>query len=417
MDVFATVAVLLGLAALFSYINEEFLHLEKTIGLMVLALVLSVLVWGLDALGIVDFLGEQRELVSNLNLSETLLNGVLCFMLFAGSINVKIKLLDEMKWVIGSLALGGTLIAWLLTGLLVWGVTALFGLSISPIYAFLFGALIVPTDPIAALAILGKVGLPPRLEAVITGESLFNDGVGVVLFTMCLAIAVSPVPPTFADAVVLFLREVLGGIALGLAAAAVMYWMLMRTKEYGSHLLISLGTVALGYAIAEHFEVSGPIAMVVTGLVIGNVAIPGESQELRQKGATFWHGIDETLNAMLFVLIGLNVVLLHPVASFPAAISAIVICLLVRVISVGVPIALLTGARVLQAESWALTKLLTWGGLRGGLALALALSIPEIPQKAPILYMTFAVVAFSIIVQGLTVSRIFKPDDLKRMLK
>ena len=417
MDVFATVAVLMGLAALFSLVNERLLHMEKTIGFMVLALAMSLMLAGLDVAGVVDYLDEQRELVSRLNLSDTLLNGVLCFMLFAGSVNVKIKLLEEQKWVIGSLAIGGTLIAWLLTGLLLWGVTILFGLKISPIYVFLFGALISPTDPIAALAILGKVGLPDRLEAIISGESLFNDGVGVVLFTMCLAIALSPEQPTAVDAVVLFLREVLGGVGLGLCAALLMRWMLRRTREYGSHLLITLGIVALAYALAEQIEVSGPIAVVVAGLVVGNMKVPAESEALRRDVGEFWHGIDETLNALLFVLMGLTVVLVYPVESFPAALSAIVVCLIARTVSVYVPIMLLGRTPALNTDSWKLTKLLTWGGLRGGLALALALSIPDVPEKAGVLYMTYAVVAFSIIVQGLTVGRIFKPEDLKRLVR
>ena len=338
-------------------------------------------------------------------------------MLFAGSANVKFKFLDQSKWLIGSLAIGGTLIAWLLIGSMVWGVTLLAGLEITPVYAFLFGALISPTDPIAALAILGKVGLPKRLEAVISGESLFNDGVGVVLFTMCLAIATSPVQPTFGDAVVLFLQEVLGGIALGVGAALVMRWMAARTQEYGSHLLISLGIVTLGYALAEHLEVSGPIAMVVAGLMIGNLGVPDEAPALKNKMAIFWHGVDETLNALLFVLIGLNIVLVQPVASFPAAVSAIVICLLARMVSIYLPVFALARTKVVKAEIWNLTKLLTWGGLRGGLALALALSIPDVPQRGPIVYMTFAVVTFSIIIQGLTVGRLFKPEDLQRMIK
>ncbi len=417
MDLFVTLAVLLGLTALFSFINEKLLHLETTIGLMVLALALSLAVWALDLGGVVDLLDEQRALVSRLDLSETLLNGVLCFMLFAGSVNVKIRLLGEEKWLIGSLAFGGTFIAWILTGLLIWGVTLLFGLEISPVYAFLFGALISPTDPIAALAILGKAGLPERLEAVISGESLFNDGVGVVLFTMCLAIAVSPEQPTFTDAVVLFLREVLGGVALGLGAAGLMRWMLVRSQDYGSHLLITLGIIALSYALAEAVEVSGPIAAVVTGLVIGNISEPAEAGDLHRQVRDFWHGIDETLNALLFVLIGLTVVLVYPVESFPAGLTAIVVCLVARLVSVFLPITLLARSPALQADVWGLSKLLTWGGLRGGLALALALSIPAVPQKGAIVYMTFAVVAFSIIVQGLTISRIFKPEALKRLIK
>ncbi len=417
MEVFTTIAVLLGLTALFSFVNENLLRLEKTIGLMVLALVMSLVLAGLDLAGVIDLLAEHRKLASDLDLSDTLLNGVLCFMLFAGSVNVKVKLLDQEKWLIGSLAIGGILVAWLITGSLIWGVTILFGLDIQPIYAFLFGALISPTDPIAALAILGKVGLPERLEAIISGESLFNDGVGVVLFTMCLAIAISPEQPTLVDAVVLFLREVLGGVALGLGAAFVMRWMLTRTREYGSHIVISLGIVALGYALAERIEVSGPIASVVTGLVVGNAGIPRESAALKSQMADFWHGIDETLNALLFVLMGLTVVLVHPVESFPAGLSAIAVCLIARAVSVYLPIALLGRTPALQAETWNLTKLLTWGGLRGGLALALALSVPEVPEKGPIVYMTFAVVAFSIIVQGLTVGRLFKPEDLQRMMK
>lgn len=417
MDLFVTLAVLLGLTALFSFINEELLHLESSIGLMVLALATSAAVWALDLAGAVDYLDEQRALVSKLNLSETLLNGVLCFMLFAGSVNVKVKLLAQQKWLIGSLAICGTFIAWILTGMLIWGVTILFGLSISPIYAFLFGALISPTDPIAALAILGKAGLPERLEAIISGESLFNDGVGVVLFTMCLAIAVSPEQPTLVDAVVLFLREVLGGVALGLGAAGLMRWMLVRSQEYGTHLLITLGIVALSYALAEAIEVSGPIAAVVTGLVIGNVSEPAEAGEVHRQVRDFWHGVDEILNALLFVLIGLTVVLIYPVESFPAGISAILVCLVARLVSVYLPITLLARTPALQADVWGLSKLLTWGGLRGGLALALALSIPAVPQKGAIVYMTFAVVAFSIIVQGLTISRFFKPDALKRLLK
>ena len=417
MEVFTTIAVLLGLTALFSFVNENLLRLEKTIGLMVLALVMSLILAGLNLAGVIDLLAGQRKLASQLDLSETLLNGVLCFMLFAGSVNVKIKLLEQEKWLIGLLAICGTLVAWLITGSLIWGVTILFGLDIQPVYAFLFGALISPTDPIAALAILGKVGLPERLEAIISGESLFNDGVGVVLFTMCLAIAISPEQPTLADAVVLFLREVLGGIALGLLAAFVMRWMLARTREYGSHIVISLGIVALGYALAERIEVSGPIASVVTGLVIGNAGIPRESAKLKGQMADFWHGIDETLNALLFVLMGLTVVIVHPVESFPAALSAIAVCLIARMVSLYLPIALLGRTSALQAESWNLTKLLTWGGLRGGLALALALSVPEVPEKGALVYMTFAVVAFSIIVQGLTVGRLFKPEHLKQMLK
>lgn len=413
MDIFTLLAAILGLCALFSYINQRLLHLETTIGLMLLALGLSAVLALLGG----EFIDAQRRFIGELDLSQTLLNGVLCFMLFAGSVNVKLKFLEEERWLIGTLALGATLIAWLLIGGMLWGISLLFGLGVSPIYLFLFGALIAPTDPIAALAILGKAGLPDRLEAIISGESLFNDGVGVVLFTMCLAIAVNPVEPTFGDAVTLFLREVLGGIALGLCAAVLMNFMLQRSEDYGTQILISLAIVTITYGIAEHIEISGPIASVVTGLAIGNFARPKMDESVRERFDTFWHGIDEILNAMLFVLIGLNIVLIQPVANFPAAITAIIVCLVARAISVHIPIALLRRTPALQTEGFALTGLLTWGGLRGGLALALALSIPDGPDKPGVLYMTYAVVAFSIIVQGLTVGRLFKPDMLAQILR
>ncbi len=418
MDVYTTIGVLIALAALFAFLNERFLRLEKTIGLMVLALTMTALLWLLEIVGVVDPLDKQRELVKNLDLSDTLLNGVLCFMLFAGSVNVKLKVLGQQKWVVGSLAIFGTLIAWLVIGLLIWGMFQLFGLDIAPIYAFLFGALISPTDPIAALAILGKVGMPERVETTISGESLFNDGVGVVLFTMCLAIAVSPEQPTFGDAVVLFLREVVGGITLGIATAVLMRWLLVHTKDYASHLLITLGLVTFGYALARHIEVSGPIAMVVTGLLIGNFTPISSQLELRKEVATFWHGIDEVLNALLFVLMGLAVVLLHPSLLLPVAgLGAVVVCLFGRAVSVYLTIAALKGARLMDAESWNLTKLLTWGGLRGGLALALALSIPQVPEKSAVVHLAFTVAAFSIIVQGLTVGRLFTAEQMKRMIK
>ncbi len=418
MSVFLTIATVLGLTALFGYVNERFLGLQQTIGLMVLALAGTLAIGVLRATGAIDLVPEVRAFVTSLALHETLLNGVLCFMLFAGSINVKARALGEEKWIILTLAVGATLIAAVLIGGALWGLFAFFGVGLTFIYALIFGALISPTDPIAALAILGKVGLPPKLEAIINGESLFNDGVGVVIFTICLTVAVGARQPTAGDAVIMFLREVVGGIGLGLAASALMHHMLSRTNDYGTQVMISLSIVALGYALAEHLEVSGPIAMVVTGLVIGNYTMPRLERGERLPLKTFWHAIDEVLNAVLFVLIGLHIAVVPLFApGIPTALCAIVVCLLARWISVYLPLNALAMAGALKADILGLTNLLTWGGLRGGLAIAMALSLPNGPEKDIILHITYGVVAFSIIVQGLSIGRIFEADQMKHLLK
>jgi CPA1 family monovalent cation:H+ antiporter len=417
MPTFLTFAALLGLTALFSYVNERFLRLQQAIGLMILALLITLILMSLDVLGLSDAFPKEQVFVTRLSLDETLLNGVLCFMLFAGSINVKFSTLREERWVILTLAIGATLIGAALIGLTIWWLLGLLGIGIGLIFALVFGALISPTDPIAALAILGKVGLPPKLEAIVNGESLFNDGVGVVIFTIFLAVAMGTQQPTLIDGLRMFLREVLGGVALGFGAAAVIHHMLVRTTDYGTHVLISLAVVSLGYGLAEHMEVSGPIAMVVTGLVVGNYSMPRIAEQQRAQFETFWQAIDEVLNAMLFVVIGLHVAVLPQDPSLaPAAGIAIIVCLGARWISVYLPLTALSAVGELKADRLGLTNLLTWGGLRGGLAIAMALSLPPGPEKTVILQMTYGVVAFAIIVQGLTISRLFKADQLKRLL-
>lgn len=418
MSLYIVVAVTLGLTALFAFINDRFIGLQQTIGLMLLALGFSGGLALLNWLGISSDFDLLQELVGKLSLDHTLLKGVLCFILFAGSINVKVYTLGEERTVILALAIGATLIAAALIGVGTWGLFALFGVGLPLIYAFVFGALISPTDPIAALAILGKVGLPPKLEAIINGESLFNDGVGVVIFTIALTVALGTAQPSAADALILFLREVLGGVALGLVASALMHVTLSRTRDYGTQVLLSLSIVALAYGIAEHIEVSGPIAMVVTGLVIGNYTMPRLEQGERTPFKTFWRAFDEVLNSMLFVVIGLHIAVIPLFTpGIPSALGAIVVCLVARWISVYLPLSALTASGALKADRLGLTNLLTWGGLRGGLAIALALSLPAGPEKTLILHMTYGVVVFSIIVQGLTVGRVFSTRYMKGLLE
>jgi CPA1 family monovalent cation:H+ antiporter len=288
-----------------------------------------------------------------------------------------------------------------------WWILGLVGVGVGLVYALVFGALISPTDPIAALAILGKVGLPPRLEAIINGESLFNDGVGVVLFTIFLAVASGTQQPSLGDGLIMFLREVLGGVGLGVIAAAVMHHMIVRTSAYGTHVLISLAVVSLGYGLADQLEVSGPIAMVVTGLAVGNFSLPRLAEPQSAPFETFWQAIDEVLNAVLFVVIGLHVAIVPSTGLVPTATVAVLICLAARWISVYLSVNALSFADALNVDRRGLTNLLTWGGLRGGLAIAMAMSLPESPEKPVILHMTYGVVAFSILVQGSSINRFF----------
>ncbi|MGB5372298.1 MAG: cation:proton antiporter [Polyangiales bacterium] len=418
MSLLVAVSILAVLTALLGMLNERYLRLQPSIGLMLLALGVGLGLAAIQAAGIADDLRWLQTLLGKLNLSDVLLNGVLCFMLYAGSTGVEFASLERDRWTILALAIGSTIIACLAIGALLHVALGWIGVTLALSYALVFGALISPTDPIAALAILKAAGLPKRLEAIINGESLFNDGVGVVLFTVFLAFAQGSGQE--GSPLLLFLREVLGGVGLGLAVGFVIHFLLLRTNDYGIHLLASLGTVALGYGVALHVDVSGPIAMVVAGLVTGNATVPRLSKDVRAPLSTFWSGIDDLLNSLLFVMMGLLVVLIRELDYAPLIKimpAAIVACLIARGLSVYVPILGLTATRTLDGDRNGLTKLLTWGGLRGGLALALALSLPQVPERSMIAEMTFAVVAFSVLVQGSTIAKLFKPDYLKGLLK
>jgi CPA1 family monovalent cation:H+ antiporter len=420
MDLLSTIAILLVFAAFFGVLNERYLGLQSTIGLMLLALLTAVAVAILKATGLVEGLGWEDALVSKLDLSEVLLNGVLCFMLFAGSAGVKIEGLKENKWTVISLAIGATILACALIGVFLHFTLGWFGITLALTYAFVFGALISPTDPIAALAILKSVGLPKPLEDIINGESLFNDGVGVVLFTVAMAFASGSSSMGVGESAGLFLREVLGGITLGLAVGAVSHFLLLRTEDFTNQLMITLAMVALGYSIALHVEVSGPIAMVVAGIFVGNVTAPRIPDKIRDPLRTFWSGIDDLLNSLLFVMLGFVIVLIHNLDWAPLAISipvAVVVCLVARAISVYLPLAVLCSTPALNADRNRMTALLTWGGLRGGLAFALVLSLPDSPEKPLLVNMTYGVVVFSILLQGSTIGKLFKPAFLHSILK
>jgi len=328
--------------------------------------------------------------------------------------------LREQRWLVLWLAFAGTAIACLLTGGLVFGGLLFFGVAATLAQSLLFGALIAATDPVAALAILSKIGLPKNLETVVDGESLLNDGVAVVFFTIFAGAAIGGSDASLTEAGSIFVREVLGGATLGVGGWLVIHFMMLRSTTFCTGLLVSLGAVASMYAAAQNLDVSGPIATVVAGLLTGNITGPRLSEDTLAPLRTFWSGLDEVLNALLFVFVGFHVVLINPlqgvVLGVPALV-AIAAVLVARALTVSSIVGGLNAVGVIRADCFGLTQLLTWGGLRGGLSLALAVSLPDSPWKPLILNMTFAVVVFSVIVQGLTIQRMFTKERLDGLLR
>jgi CPA1 family monovalent cation:H+ antiporter len=402
MSLFEIIAVLITLSALFSWINVRFLRLPTAIGVMLMALMMSLLL--ISPVPLSDGIEQDAQrMLDSIDFDATLLHGMLSFLLFAGALHVKLGDLAEHRWVIGLLASAGVVLSTFIVGLTAWVLFNAIGLDIALIYCLLFGALISPTDPIAVLGILKSVGAPPALEIKITGESLFNDGVAVVVFLALFGIAFGGEQVTVDSTLLLFLREAIGGLALGLISGAVAYLMLRRIDNYQAEVLITLATASGGYALAEHLHISAPITVVVSGLFIGNLGRHGAMSDLtRQHIDDFWELVDEVLNAVLFVLIGLEVMVLTLDQSYlVAGGAAIPLVLLARAISVGLPLGFMRRFRSMSAGSVAM---LTWGGLRGGISVAMALALPAGPERDLLVTVTYVVVVFSILLQGLTLA-------------
>ncbi|MFV1973453.1 MAG: cation:proton antiporter [Thiohalobacterales bacterium] len=402
-----TIAILITTAALFSYLNHRFIRLPTTIGLMLIALGISVTLVAIGMLGWPALRLEAETFLRGIDFHEALMQGMLSFLLFAGALHVNLSDLRNQKWVIALLATLGVLTSTILVGGLTYWLMDLLGLHLPFIYCLVFGALISPTDPIAVLGILKTVRVPKSLETKITGESLFNDGVGVVIFLVLAGIAAGDQPVTATSVTVMFLTEALGGVAFGLVIGGISYYMLRSINNYSVEVLITLALVTGGYALASALHLSGPIAMVVAGLLIGNHGRRSAMSDVtRQHLDTFWELVDELLNAVLFVLIGLEVLVLSFKASyFQAALVLAPAVLLARLVSVSVPVLLL---RRVRKFSRGVIPIMTWGGLRGGISVALALSLPLGPEREVILAVTYLIVVFSITVQGLTIGRVIR---------
>jgi CPA1 family monovalent cation:H+ antiporter len=413
MKPFDVAAVLMAIAAAAGYVNHRLLKLPATSGTLVVALVSSFVVVAVEAAfpglglrtGIVAFLGE-------IDFNQTLMHGMLCFLLFAGALHVDIEWLLRHKWTIGTLATVGVLLSTALIGVLTWRMFALIGVDVPLVVCLTFGALISPTDPIAVMGLLKELKAPQSLEAQIAGESLFNDGVSVVVFFALVSVAglaagadVTEVSLDAGGLLTYFLREVGGGVGLGLGFGFVGYHALLSIDDHPLELLITLALAMFLYAVSFWVAVSGPIAIVTAGLLIGN---PGRqfamSPRTREHVDAFWSMIDEILNAVLFLLIGLEflAVRMEP-RIILAGVLVVPIVLAARLVSVALPV---TAMSVRGRFMRGIVPVLTWSGLRGGISVAMVLSLPPFPARELLVAGTYAVVIFSILVQGLTVRRV-----------
>jgi CPA1 family monovalent cation:H+ antiporter len=411
-SVFNLAALVVTLAAVCGWVNHRWFRLPHTIGLVLIALGVSFAALLLDAVApALRLESTVRDTLTQIDFHDTLMTGMLGFLLFAGALHVDLAHLVSRRWAISTLATGGILLSTGIVGAATYLLTGVAGLDIPLPYCLVFGALISPTDPIAVLGILKKTKVPEALEAKIAGESLFNDGVGVVLFTILVAIATGGgehgTELTAGGIAQLFATEALGGAVLGLVAGYLAFLAMRAIDEHNLEVLITLALVMGTYSLALRLHLSGPIAMVVAGLFIGNHGTRfAMSERTRNHVETFWSLLDEILNSLLFLAIGFEVfaLTLTPAVLWVSAV-AIPLVLAARFISVSVPIAVL---RRWHDFTPGAIPVLTWGGLRGGISVALALSLPLSPVRDTILAATYGVVVFSIVVQGLTIERVVR---------
>jgi len=410
MDLLQLISILMAICAIFSYINSKFLKLPSTIGLMIIALVFSFIVIIEGHVSSI-FHGYVESMVRSIDFPHILLDIMLGFLLFAGSLHVNLAHMKKRGLAIASFAMLGTALSTFLFGFIICWVFGFFDLKVDFIYCLLFGALVSPTDPIAVLGILKKTNVPKDIQIMIEGESLFNDGIGVVFFLTILGVVTAGINNfSMTQTVMLFFREVIGGILLGFALGYIVIYFIKKIDDYQTIVFISLALVMLTGQTARLLHVSGPLAVIVIGLLVGNKMSAFMSEKTRDYHNKFWELIDDFLNALLFVLIGLQMVLLPFLLQYiNIGILAILILLICRFISLKLPMLFMKDKTLFNTKT---TLVMTWGGLRGGLSVALTLSLPESSYKEIIVAITFIIVVFSILVQGLTTEKL-----VKRMFK
>ena len=412
MNLSSLIALLLTFSALTTYLNHRFLKLPTTVALVLASVGISLVILLASGLGFV-WPQQAQASVRSIDFGEAFLNGMLSFLLFAGSLHVPLDELRVHRWPVAVLATVGVLLSLLFVAGMMYVVFSVVGLDVPWVYCLVFGALISPTDPVAVIEMLRRSRAPLALETGIAGESLFNDGVGVVAFVACFQLLGHGTAsgPDWPQLGLLLLRQIVGGLALGATLGWMTYLLLRSVDEYRVEVFLTLALVSGGYSLATSLGLSGPLAIVAAGLIIGNLArhqVMSHHTRVRLDG--FWELIDEVLNAVLFVLIGVTVLSLRPTfGALFAGVLAIPVVLAARGMSVGALCILLWPDRD-EPFGRHSVRLLTWGGLRGGIPVALALSLPGGHQRELLLTATYVVVVFSVVVQGLTF-----PSMLRRL--
>ena len=400
LTAFDAAAILIVLAAALGYFNYRVLGLPSTVGLTVMGTLASLLVVAYDKLVPSSTLADQLgTFLADIDFSTTLMEGMLSFLLFAGAMHVNWTHMRKGRWPILIFSTIGVLLSTAIVGFAFQFLTLALGIEIPLIWCLVFGALISPTDPVSVMAVMKRAAMPDTLQATVAGESLFNDGIGVVVFTILIAIATGTEAFTWGFAISHFMQEALGGAALGLTVGWIGYLAMKSIDEYVIEVMISLAVVMGGYSLAMGLHVSGPVAMAVAGLIISNAGMANAMSEVtRDHVVKFWTLIDEVLNAVLFLLIGLEVIALDFRPAYLAAgAGAILIVLAARMIAVGIPLAAMK--RLIDMGPLAFPTLV-WGGLRGGISIALALALPISAIRSELLVATYIVVIFAVVVQG-----------------
>jgi len=406
MELYYSFSVLIVLASFFAYLNLRFLKLPATIGIMLIAIVVSILLRIFGPGMFPNTINSFSTFISTIDFTEVLMGAMLNFLLFAGAIHVNLSDLKEQRWPIFTFSTVSVIISAFAVAFLFYLIAPLLDIDLPFIYCLLFGALISPTDPIAVLGILKQAKVPKSLETKIAGESLFNDGVAVVFFIVTLQIAqASAADLTATDISWLFIKEVLGGLILGLLLGFGASGAMRKVDDYIVSVLITLSVVMGGYLIARAAHISGPLTMVAAGLIIGNygkkTAMSDVTKDYLNK---FWELIDEIMNAILFLFIGFELLLIPDILDhWIFGLAAIVVVLLARTLSIMIPAVLVPFKKKFAKGT---LYMLIWGGLRGGVSIALVLSMDTSPQKDLFLEITYFVVIFSIVVQGLTVGKL-----------